>query len=393
MPSLFIDGQWVASGRRRTCSPVVNPSDAIVVTEVDVATDDQVQAAIARRAPRLRRDRLAADADRRPGGAARSGRRADRPRPRGDGPARDANTGKAMRESRWDMSDVARVFRYYADLADKEAGRLVDTGRPERPEPDRLRAGRRVRADRAVELPAPPDELEDRAGAGRRNTAVMKPASYTPLTDDPPDPPARGGRRHRRGVVNLVLGPGRARRPGAGRQPRRRPHLADRRARRRPGAAARRGGQRQAGRPRARRQEPEHRLRRRRLRDGRRQRPDRGLRPFRPGLLGGLPGDRPGRDLRPRSSPRSAGAPTGSGSGIGMRRRDRGRRAHHAPSHRAKVEGFVASAARRGRPAGGRRPAPRRARAPGRLLLPADGLRRRHAATCGSSARRSSGRS
>ena len=29
------------------------------------------------------------------------------------------NTGKAMRESRWDMADVARVFRYYADLADK----------------------------------------------------------------------------------------------------------------------------------------------------------------------------------------------------------------------------------------------------------------------------------
>ena len=36
-----------------------------------------------------------------------------------------------MRESRWDMGDVARVFRYYADLADKEAGRLVDTGDPE----------------------------------------------------------------------------------------------------------------------------------------------------------------------------------------------------------------------------------------------------------------------
>ena len=25
------------------------------------------------------------------------------------------------------MTDVARVFRYYADLADKEAGRLVDS--------------------------------------------------------------------------------------------------------------------------------------------------------------------------------------------------------------------------------------------------------------------------
>ena len=46
MPSLFIDGQWVASADG-ACSPVINPSDASVVTEVDVATDDQVQAAIA----------------------------------------------------------------------------------------------------------------------------------------------------------------------------------------------------------------------------------------------------------------------------------------------------------------------------------------------------------
>ena len=78
------------------------------------------------------------------------------------------NTGKAMRESRWDMTDVARVFRYYADLADKEAGRLVDAGNPDVAEPDRPRADRGVRADRAVELPAPPAELEGRAGARGR---------------------------------------------------------------------------------------------------------------------------------------------------------------------------------------------------------------------------------
>src|SRR5512132_4234320 len=42
--SLFIDGAWVASGDG-TCSPVVDPSDGSVVTEVDVATDEQGQAA------------------------------------------------------------------------------------------------------------------------------------------------------------------------------------------------------------------------------------------------------------------------------------------------------------------------------------------------------------
>ena len=38
--------RWVASADG-ACSPVINPSDASVVTEVDVATDGQVQAAIA----------------------------------------------------------------------------------------------------------------------------------------------------------------------------------------------------------------------------------------------------------------------------------------------------------------------------------------------------------
>ncbi len=46
MPSLFIDGAWVPSADG-TCSPVINPSDGTPVTEVDVATDEQVQQAIA----------------------------------------------------------------------------------------------------------------------------------------------------------------------------------------------------------------------------------------------------------------------------------------------------------------------------------------------------------
>src|SRR5215831_4875816 len=46
VPSLYIDGAWVASADG-TCDRVINPSDASIVAEVDVATDDQVRAAIA----------------------------------------------------------------------------------------------------------------------------------------------------------------------------------------------------------------------------------------------------------------------------------------------------------------------------------------------------------
>ena len=206
MPSLFIDGQWVASGDG-SCSSVVNPSDATVVTEVDVATDEQVQAAIAA----ARRAFDATDWSRTPAAdrAALLDRVADLlDRDQEElATAETRNTGKAMRESRWDIADVARVFRYYADLADKEAGRLVDAGSP-------TALSRIVYEPVGVcALIAPWNypllqlswKIAPALAAG--NTVVMKPAQVTPLTaihltrllEEAGTP---------RGVVNLVLGPG-----------------------------------------------------------------------------------------------------------------------------------------------------------------------------------------
>jgi betaine-aldehyde dehydrogenase len=206
VPSLYIDGEWVASADG-TCSPVVNPSDGSVVAEVDVATDDQVQAAIAaaRRAfdttdwpwsPTRDRaallDRVADLIDRDLEAMAR---------------LETLNTGKAMRESRWDMSDVAKVFRYYADLADKEAGRLVDTG-----DPDAL--SRIVYEPVGVcgligpwNYPLLQLSWKIAPALAAGCTAIMKPARLTPLTaihltkliEEAGVP---------KGVVNLVLGEG-----------------------------------------------------------------------------------------------------------------------------------------------------------------------------------------
>ena len=206
MASVFIDGSWVASGDG-TCSPVINPSDATLVTEVDVATDEQVQAAIAaaRRAfdttdwPRTPTAERAALLDRVAGLLERDLDELAR--------AETLNTGKAMRESRADISDVISVFRYYADLADKEAGRLVDTNEP-------------AALSRIVYEPVgvcgligpwnyPLLQLSWKIAPALAAgcTAVMKPAQLTPLTaihltrllEEAGVP---------RGVVNLVLGPG-----------------------------------------------------------------------------------------------------------------------------------------------------------------------------------------
>ena len=206
MASLFIDGEWIASADG-TCSPVVDPSDGSVLTEVDVATDEQVQAAIAA----ARRAFDETDWPRAPTAhrAALLVRVADLLERDLEELAREEtrNTGKAMRESRLDISDVVSVFRYYADLADRESGRLVDTNVP-------------TALSRIVYEPVgvcgligpwnyPLLQLSWKVAPALAagNTVVMKPAGLTPLTaihmtrllEEAGAP---------RGVVNLILGPG-----------------------------------------------------------------------------------------------------------------------------------------------------------------------------------------
>ena len=154
------------------------------MTEVDVATDDQVQAAIAAARRAFDETDWPRHPDRRPGRPPRLVSPGSSTATSRRWPALETlNTGKAMRESRWDIDDVARVFRYYAGLADKEAGRLVDAER------------RRTRSAAIVHEPigvcgliAPWNypllqiswKIAPALAAG--NTVVMKPAQVTPLT-------------------------------------------------------------------------------------------------------------------------------------------------------------------------------------------------------------------
>ena len=266
--SLFIDGAWVASGDG-TCSPVIDPSDGSVVTEVDVATDEQVQAAIAaaRRAfdetdwPRSSTGERAALLDRvgrsprtGPGGA----------RARGDPEHRQGSAREPLRYRGRDP--CLPVLRRPGG---RGGGAPRGDGRPDRPESHRVRARRGVRADRAVELPVAAAVLEDRPGTRGGLHRSDEARASDPADGDPPDAPARGGRYP---AWRREPGPrrGRAGRTGAGRLAAGRPDLAHRRDRGGARTHARRSGKRQEGRPGARRQEPEHRLRRCRLRDRRR---------------------------------------------------------------------------------------------------------------------------
>ena len=123
------------------------------------------------------------------------------------------DTGKTLAESRIDVDDVTAVFRFYADLADKDAGRIV-RHRPGRSGlPGGARAGRGLRADHAVELPAAAAVLEGRPGAGRRQHLRDQAERGHPADLGAAGAAAGGGRGPARG------GQHRARRRPLGRRP------------------------------------------------------------------------------------------------------------------------------------------------------------------------------
>jgi betaine-aldehyde dehydrogenase len=206
VPSLYIDGEWTSPASGAT-SDIINPSDASVVATVDVADDVDVQRAIAA----ARRAFDESDWPRLPAGerAALLFRVADLLEREKDRVARaeTLNTGKALRESCYDVDDVIKVFRYYGGLADKDAGRLVATGS------ENALAKIVYEPIGVCGLIGPWNypllqiswKVAPALAAG--NTMIVKPASLTPLTTiilvellEEAGVPA--------GVVNLVLGPG-----------------------------------------------------------------------------------------------------------------------------------------------------------------------------------------
>jgi betaine-aldehyde dehydrogenase len=130
VPELYIGGRWVSAreGERRE---IRCPADGSLVAEVDEAGPEDTRAAIAaareafddgawsdsstlERGELLHRvaDLLVRD-------------KAEIAR------AESLDTGKRLVEAAYDVDDVVGVFRHYGNVAAQEAGRMVDTGRPD----------------------------------------------------------------------------------------------------------------------------------------------------------------------------------------------------------------------------------------------------------------------
>ncbi|WP_433408171.1 aldehyde dehydrogenase family protein [Saccharomonospora azurea] len=207
MRDLYIDGAWVEATTSSGGRAVLNPYDGSTVTTVSEAGPEDVDAAV-------NAARRAFDEGSWPATPARE--RGDLLRRVAELLQRDRehiarqesiDTGKTLAEGRIDVDDVTNVFRYYAGLADADAGRVVDTGDPGV-------VSRIVYEPVGVcALIAPWNypllqicwKIAPALAAG--NTMVIKPSEVTPLTtitlvgllEEAGVP---------RGVVNLVLGDG-----------------------------------------------------------------------------------------------------------------------------------------------------------------------------------------
>ena len=207
MKDLFIAGAWTDSTAQTPATRTIyNPFDGSELATVSEATAEDVDAAVA----------AAKRAQPEWWGSTSATERGDLLRRVADLLVRDReelarteclDTGKTVKEGRIDVDDVVSVFRYYADLADKDAGRVVDTGNPDA-------ISRIVHEPVGVcALIAPWNypllqiswKIAPALAAG--NAVVVKPSELTPMTTihlvrllaeaGVPD-----------GVVNLVLGSG-----------------------------------------------------------------------------------------------------------------------------------------------------------------------------------------
>jgi betaine-aldehyde dehydrogenase len=117
------------------------------------------------------------------------------------------DTGKTLEESRWDMADIAGIFRYYAGLGDKDGGEVISSPIPHS-------ESRVVREPVGVcgqispwNYPLLQAAWKMAPALAAGCTVVIKPSEITPLTTLKITELA-AGLDFPAGVINTVLGPG-----------------------------------------------------------------------------------------------------------------------------------------------------------------------------------------
>lgn len=203
---MYIDGEWVEA-RSGAVRQSINPCDGQPVAEVPEGGREDAQAAIAAA-------RRAFDHDGWPQTPAAE--RGAMLYKLSELIVRDKeelaqletlDTGKTLEESRWDMDDIAGIFRYFAGLADKDGGEVIDS-----PIPDSTSTVIREPVGVCGQIspwnyPLLQASWKMAPALAAGCTIVMKPSEITPLTTIKVTELAEEA-GYPKGVVNLVLGPG-----------------------------------------------------------------------------------------------------------------------------------------------------------------------------------------
>ncbi len=203
---MFINGEWVAalSGSERE---IINPFDSSIIAKVaEGAREDSALAITAARNAFDSGEWSATPASER-------GRMlfklADLIERDNEELARleSLDTGKTVEESRWDMNDIAGIFRYYAGLADKNGGEVIAS-----PVPNSTSIVVREPIGVCGQIspwnyPLLQAAWKMAPALAAGNTIVMKPSEITPLTAIKVTELAEEV-GFPKGVVNLVLGAG-----------------------------------------------------------------------------------------------------------------------------------------------------------------------------------------
>ncbi|WP_258142642.1 aldehyde dehydrogenase family protein [Arthrobacter sp. MYb227] len=165
--NLYIDGHWVTTQGQLPPHQVTNPANGTLLATVCEASVDDVDTAVRSAAASFSKGEWSGLPVRERGDRMRIiaqillDHREELAR------IESLDAGKTLREARLDVDDAVSAFRYFANIADLDAGRMVDAGKPQHSQPHWLCSCRRLRIDCRVELPAADHLLETCPGAGR----------------------------------------------------------------------------------------------------------------------------------------------------------------------------------------------------------------------------------
>ncbi|MDT8862765.1 betaine-aldehyde dehydrogenase [Alkalihalobacillus sp. MEB130] len=203
---MYIDGQWMKaiSGQTRQ---IINPFNQEVIATVAEGDESDTKAAIAAARKAFDQGNWTKTPATERGAIVRKIAELIERDKEELAELESLDTGKTVEESRVDMDDIAGVFRYYAELADKDGGEIIDS-----PIPNTV--SKVVREPVGVcgqitpwNYPLLQASWKLAPALATGNTLIMKPSEITPLTTikvfelmEEAGVPA--------GVVNLVLGAG-----------------------------------------------------------------------------------------------------------------------------------------------------------------------------------------